>query len=329
METRLLAVTVFTVDGSAWILESLLIVVGLSIFEVVNSVDNAIINSEVLSTMSAKSRKWFLTWGIIIAVFLVRGLLPILILWSSNPTLSFLEIITAMGRSDPALVEAVETSAPVLLIGGGTFLMFLFFFWLFLEPKHFGLRGEAVIQKHGVWFYAAASILLAFIVWFSIRVNPAMAFGAVVGSTGFFITHGFKENAAQMEKRVLSGSTDMSTISKLLYLEVIDTTFSIDGVLGAFAFTLAVPLILIGNGIGAIVVRQLTLSNIEKVKKYKYLKNGAMYSVCALGMIMILDSFNVHIPAWFSPVVTFLIIGYFFYKSKRTNAGLTLSGLAK
>jgi hypothetical protein len=91
-------------------------------------------------------------------------------------------------------------------------------------------------------------------------------------------------------------------------------------VLGAFAFTLAVPLILIGNGIGAIVVRQLTLSNIEKVKKYKYLKNGAMYAVFALGMIMILDSFNAHIPTWFSPLVTFLIIGYFLYKSKRANA---------
>ena len=75
-----------------------------------------------------------------------------------------------------------------------------------------------------------------------------MAFGAVVGSTGFFITHGFKQNAAQMEKRMLEGTTDMSDISKLLYLEVIDTTFSIDGVLGAFAFTLLVPLILVGNG---------------------------------------------------------------------------------
>ena len=77
-----------------------MIVVGLSIFEVVNSVDNAIINSEVLSTMPAKSRKWFLTWGIIIAVFLVRGLLPILILWGSNPTLSFLEVATAMVSSN-------------------------------------------------------------------------------------------------------------------------------------------------------------------------------------------------------------------------------------
>jgi len=240
-----------------------------------------------------------------------------LILWSSSPQLGFVDVIVATLSSNPEIIQAVEESAPVLLIGGGVFLIFLFCHWIFLEPKQYGLRGEATIERHGVWFYAAVSIILAAIVWFSIQTRPAMAFGAVVGSTGFFITHGFKENAAQMERRMLSGTTSMSDVSKLLYLEVIDTTFSIDGVLGAFAFTFSVPLILIGNGIGAIVVRELTVKNIENVKKYKYMKNGAMYSICVLGLIMVLDSFNVDIPSWVSPLVTFLIIGFFFYKSRK------------
>jgi len=298
-------------------LEAALIIAGLTLFEVINSIDNAIINSEVLSTMSARAKRWFLLWGILIAVFAVRGLLPILILWSSSPQLGFVDVIVATLSSNPEIIQAVEESAPVLLIGGGVFLIFLFCHWLFLEPKHYGLRGEATIERHGVWFYAAVSIILTAIVWFSIQTRPAMAFGAVVGSTGFFITHGFKENAAQMERRMLSGTTSMSDVSKLLYLEVIDTTFSIDGVLGAFAFTFSVPLILIGNGIGAIVVRELTVKNIENVKKYKYMKNGAMYSICVLGLIMVLDSFNVDIPSWVSPLVTFLIIGFFFYKSRK------------
>jgi hypothetical protein len=301
-------------------LEYVLIVAGLSLFEVINSVDNAIINSEVLSTMSEKSRRWFLFWGILIAVFVVRGLLPIVILWSSNPTLGFVDVVGVAFTSNPAIIKAVEESAPVLLIGGGMFLVFLFLYWLFLEPKHYGLRGEAAIQKHGAWFYAIVSVILASAVWFTLGVNPMMAFGAVVGSTGFFITHGFKENAAQMERRVLTGTTSMSDLSKLLYLEVIDTTFSIDGVLGAFAFTLSVPLILIGNGVGAIVVRQLTVKNIENVKKYRYLKNGAMYSIFALGLVMVLESFKVHVPSWISPVATFLIVGYFFYKSRQETA---------
>jgi len=109
----------------------------------------------------------------------------------------------------------------------------------------------------------------------------------------------------------------MSDLSKIFYLEILDATFSIDGVLGAFAFTLSVPLIILGNGIGAIVLRQLTIGNIERIKKYVYLKNGAMYSILFLGVIMLLDSFGFHIPSWFSPIVTFGVVGYFFGKSKR------------
>src|SRR3989338_3741550 len=219
------------------------IVAGLCLFEVVSSIDNAIINAQVLSTMGQKARRWFLVWGIIIAVFVVRGLLPFLILWLGPPGLGFADLLSAMLHSDPEVLAAVEESAPILLAGGGTFLVFLFFHWLFLEPKHYGLIGERFIHRHGVWFFSVVSVLLSAIVWLAIRVNPYMALGAVIGSTAFFITHGFKENAAQMERTMLSKEGSMTDISKILYLEVIDATFSIDGVLGAFAFTLSVPLI--------------------------------------------------------------------------------------
>jgi hypothetical protein len=141
-----------------------------------------------------------------------------------------------------------------------------------------------------------------------------VAFGAVIGSTAYFITHGFKQNAEQAEQELQSSAR--SDVAKILFLEVIDLTFSIDGVLGAFAFTLSVPLILIGNGIGAVVVRQLTVGNIDRVKKYIFIKNGAMYSVLFLGLIMLADAFGIHIPSWVSPVVTFGSVGYFFVKSR-------------
>ena len=99
--------------------------------------------------------------------------------------------------------------------------------------------------------------------------------------------------------------------------EIIDMTFSIDGVLGAFAFTMSIPLILMGNGLGAIMVRQFTIGNIERIKKYVYLKNGAMYSILILGAIMMLHGFGWHIPEWLSPAVTILIIGAFWWKSMR------------
>ena len=298
----------------------ILTIVGLCLFETISSIDNAIINAEVLSTMSQKARRWFLLWGILIAVFLVRGLLPWLIIWGTTPQLGFVGSFTATFSSDPLVLQAVETSAPILLAGGGIFLLFLFLHWLFLDAKEFGLHHEKFFHRHGVWFYASVSILLAFIVWEAIKVNPLMAFGAVVGSTAFFITHGFKQNAEQAEERMLHNDNPLSDISKILYLEVIDMTFSIDGVLGAFAFTLSVPLILAGNGLGAVVVRKLTVGNIKNIKKYKYLKNGAMYSILILGIVMILDAFHHEVPQWFSPVATIVVVGFFFWKSKRAIA---------
>lgn len=298
----------------------LLTLVGLSLFEIVSSIDNAVINADVLATMSKKARRWFLLWGILFAVFVVRGLLPFLIVFFLNPSLGFTGVIEATVRGDQAVIAAIEASAPPLLVGGGVFLIFLFFHWIFMEPKNYGLWGEKYIHRKAVWFYAVVSILLSLIIWLSIHVNPLMAFGAAMGSTAFFITHGFKQNAEQRERELLSGKSHISDWAKIAYLEVIDTTFSIDGVLGAFAFTLFVPLILIGNGIGAVVVRQITVSNIENVKKYKYLKNGAMYSVAFLGLIMVLDAFGAHIPSYISPIVTVFIIGWFFLKSRRELA---------
>ena len=293
----------------------LLVVAGLALFETISSIDNAIINAEVLSTMKAKARRWFLFWGILSSVFLVRGLLPWFIVFLVNPSLGPIGALFASFSSDPAVVESIEKSAPILLIGGGVFLIFLFFHWFFVEPKHYGIRGEAFVHRHSVWFYAVISIFLTVIVWAALERDPNLALGAVVGSTVFFITNGFKQNAEEQEKSLMSSGK--SDIAKIFYLEAIDATFSIDGVLGAFAFTLVVPLILLGNGLGAIVVRQITISNIDRIKKYIYLKNGAMYSILFLGLIMLIDSFGYHIPSWLSPITTFAIVGYFFLKSKK------------
>ncbi len=298
----------------------LLTVLGLSLFEIISSIDNAVINAEVLSTMSQKARRWFLLWGFFFAVFVVRGLLPWVIVWATVPELGAIGAFTATFSNDPAIHAAIEKSAPILLMGGGIFLIFLFFHWLFLEPKNIGLRHEKFFAKHGVWFFAVVSIILATIVWYALKMNVMVAFGAIIGSTAFFITHGFKENAEKVEKELVSGKSKMSDVSKILYLEIIDTTFSIDGVLGAFAFTLSIPLILLGNGLGAFVLRKLTIGNIDRIKKYKFLKNGAMYSILVLGIVMTAHAFGAHIPEYVSPILTILVIGYFFWKSKKQLA---------
>lgn len=293
----------------------LLTIFGLSLFEIITSVDNAIINAEVLSGMSAKARQWFLVWGFLFAVIVVRGLLPFLIVLLANPSLGPWGVITASFSRDPQVISAIESSSPLLLIGGGVFLIFLFFNWLFLEPKNFGLKGESFFNKQGAWFFTVIALVLTGIVWFALHKSTMLGFAAVLGSTAFFIIHGFRQFAEEQEKKLLSQG--MSDISKLAYLEVLDSTFSIDGIIGAFAFTFSILLIVIGNGLGAFILRKLTVSNIERIKKYKYLKNGAMYSIFFLGVIMIADSFGAHIPEWLSPLITFSSVGYFFYKSHK------------
>lgn len=297
-------------------------IAGLCLFETVCSLDNAIINAQVLSTMSERAKRWFLLWGMLFAVFIIRGALPWLIVWATTPSLGPIDALTATFSNDPKILQAIEEAAPDLLMGGGVFLVFLFLHWLFLEDKNYCLRAEPHFMKRGVWFYAVVSIILAIVVWYSMQISNILAFSAVVGSTAFFITHGFKQNAEEGERELISGN--MSDVSKVLYLEILDSTFSIDGVIGAFAFTMSVPLIILGNGLGAFVVRELTIRNIDNIQKYLYLKNGAMYSVLFLGIFMILEAFGHEIPKIIAPITTFIIVGYFFYKSTRDKSTVSV-----
>ena len=299
------------------ILAMLVTVIGLCIFETISSIDNAIINAQVLSTMGAKMRRWFLVWGLLLAVFVVRGILPWLIVWLASPGFGPIEALTATFSSDESVKAAMERSTPILLSGGGVFLVLLFLHWLFLEDKEFGIIGEKFFYDRGIWFYAVASVFLCVVIWESLKLaDPMVAFSAAVGSSAFFITHGFRANAEESERRMLE-DRGMSDMSKVLFLQVIDATFSIDGVIGAFAFTRSVPLILLGNGLGALVVRQLTVSNIDRIRRYRYLQNGAMYSILFLGAVMIAESFGAHIPFYVSPILTIGSVAFFFWKSCR------------
>ncbi|OHA83412.1 MAG: hypothetical protein A2937_03780 [Candidatus Yonathbacteria bacterium RIFCSPLOWO2_01_FULL_47_33b] len=307
--------------------EFALIILGLVVFEVVSSIDNAVVNADVLSTMkSERAKRFFLTWGIFFAIFVVRGILPSLIVFLADPSIGVFGALQAMWQNDDTVTAAVEAAAPTIMMAGGMFLLLLWLHWLFMEEKTFGLPLERHIQTYGaVWFYALASLLLvgALVEINRLSVeNPMhLALAAAVGFSVFFITQGFKENAEKIEERLIASGEEssMSDWAKVMFLEVIDMAFSVDGVVGAFAFTTVVPLILIGNGIGAIVVRQLTVSNVDRIRSYAYLKNGAMYSIGFLGTVMMLEGFGAHIPSWISPIVTMLVVGYFFWKSVGEN----------
>jgi uncharacterized protein len=298
------------------LVESIAIVIGLIVFEVVNSVDNAIVNASVLKTMGVLWRKRFLLIGIITSVFLVRFLLPLIIVWISVPTLSAPDLFLAfLGQSDVA-AQAIEVQKPLILMFGGVFLLFLYFHWLFLEKKEPLYIEWFIKEKHGVWFFAFVAIFLVIVMYLA-RSNPMVMLAAAIGSATFFIVYGLRQTAEESERNMVAGSSGLSDLSKFVYLEVLDTTFSFDGVIGAFAFTINLLLILIGIGIGAIVVRELTIKGIDTIAKYKYLKNGALTSIGFLGLFMLIESFHIELPSYVPIIVTFLVIGIAFYMSRR------------
>lgn len=305
----------------------ILTLLGLIVFEVISSIDNAVVNADVLATMkSKKAKRFFLTWGILFAIFVVRGLLPSVIVFLADPSIGVFGALQAIWHSDLGVTKAVEAATPIIMMAGGMFLVLLWVHWLFMEDKKFGLAHERYIQIYGaVWFYSVAALLLVFVMTeiknASFEEPMYLALAAAVGSSVFFITQGFKENAESVEERLIASGeqSSMSDWSKVFFLEVIDLAFSVDGVVGAFAFTTVVPLILVGNGIGAIVVRQITVMNVDRIRSYSYLKNGAMYSIGFLGIAMLLEAFGVHVPTWVTPAITFTVVGYFLWRSVKEN----------
>jgi len=289
------------------VLNLIIVIFGLCLFEIISSIDNAVVNAHVLKTMPEKYRKIFLVWGLLFAVFIVRGLLPFLIVWMANPALSIPEVFTAAFSDSEQIKQYLEISKPLLLLGGGVYLFLVFVSWLFLEEKKYAFFVEGFIHRQGAWFYAISSIFTVGIVYYSLKLNPVLALAATIGVAAFFITDGFKKNSEEQEKRLMSGS-NMSSWSKIMYLEVLDASFSLDGVIGAFAFTMSVPLIIIGNGLGAFVVREFTIRGMGLISKFAYLKNGAMYSIGMLGALMILESFGKEYPFWLAPLNTLILL---------------------
>ncbi len=297
--------------------EALIIIFGLVIFEAVNSIDNAIVNAYVLKTMSPKWRRIFLFWGIITAVFIMRGLLPFLVVWLSVPEIGFLGAFKAMFSSSPEVAHLMEERKSIILMGAGVFLFLLYLHWLFLEEKHpLFVTDKFIKPKYGIWFFACTAILLVALLYLA-RSSPFLMLSAACGNAIFFIMYGFREQAEKQGKKLLETASKISDLSKFIYLEVLDASFSFDGVMGAFAFTTSIPLILIGNGIGALIVRDLTIRSIDKVSKYKFLKNGAMTSIGLLGLFIILESFGLELPDYLPTTITLFLVVFALWESNK------------
>jgi uncharacterized protein len=284
----------------------------LGIMEVSLSFDNAVVNASVLKEMATKWRQMFLTVGILIAVFGMRLLFPILVVAVATGQSVWEVGQLALNKPEEYARHLADSHAGIAAFGG-MFLLLVFLSFLFDEGKELHWLGkiEAFFAKLGkldsIGIIIALGVLLAaqFFLPLDTAARLTILIAGVAGVAlyvavdslgGFFEEEDEAGAVGQMAKR--------SGVAGFLYLEVLDASFSFDGVIGAFAVTRDVVIIMLGLAIGAMFVRSLTVYLVEKgtLDEYVFLEHGAHYAIGALAIIM-LGSIVWHV----SEVVTGLI----------------------
>ncbi|WP_374073845.1 DUF475 domain-containing protein [Bdellovibrio bacteriovorus] len=284
-------------------LSALFIAVILAVLEISLSFDNAIVNAVVLKEMTPVWRHRFLTWGMLIAVFGMRLVFPLLIVTFAAQVSPWEALVMAATRPDDYAKLMLSAHLEVAAFGGA-FLLMVALKYFYDESKE--LHWIPFIEKPTVYLgskveaieVALCLVILAIIAHFlpSEQALPFLKSG-MAGLITYVIVDGigsWLEASDETMKDVHRASAGM-----FLYLEVLDASFSFDGVVGAFAITHNLFIIMIGLSIGAFFVRSLTIMFVEKeaLTKFAFLEHGAFYAIGILAMIMLADPF-LHIPEW-------------------------------
>lgn len=281
----------------------------LAVLEISLSFDNAVVNATVIKKMDEVWKRRFLTWGILIAVFGMRLVFPLAIV----AIIAHINPVEALRLSlnDPAKYAELMTSAHLTVAAfGGMFLFMVFLHYFMNEDKedhwiHIIEKPLVIVSQYkGVEIIVALVSLLAIT---SLMAAPDQIRFLVPGLWGmitYLIVHSFSDFLESMEltrdANLMAKKTFMSAgFGMFMYLEILDASFSFDGVIGAFAITQSLVQIMIGLSIGAFFVRSLTLYLVEKdtLGQIRFLEHGAFYALGALSMMMLLDYFF-HIPEW-------------------------------
>ncbi|MES2127923.1 MAG: DUF475 domain-containing protein [Pseudomonadota bacterium] len=292
--------------GAPGALSALWIAAVLGIMEVSLSFDNAVVNAAVLKTWDPFWQKLFLTVGIVVAVFGMRLLFPLLIV--ALATGLGLADVWTMALKAPAEYARHLTSVHAEVSAfGGAFLLLVFLNFLFDDEKQLHWLGwaEEKVNKHGTEGLAVLITIGA--VFACVSLMPAARKLAVLtaGVVGIavYIAVGWlstlleeEESAPGVGQMIARGS-----IGAFIYLEVLDASFSFDGVIGAFAITNDVVIIMLGLAIGAMFVRSLTVYLVHKgtLDEFVFLEHGAHYAIGILALIMF-ASVEVEIAEWFT-----------------------------
>ena len=290
--------------GASGMLTALWITAVLGVMEVSLSFDNAVVNAAVLKDWNAFWQKLFLTVGIIVAVFGMRLLFPLLIV-SFATGLGLGDVWTmALDTPDDYSRYLTGVHAEVAAFGGA-FLLLVFLNFLFDEEKELHWLGW-IEEKLGALGTSGLAILLALLgILACVGLVPeAKKFSVLTsGVIGVAVYVAVDWISSLLEKSESDENSNVGEMVKrggiggFLYLEVLDASFSFDGVIGAFAITSDVVIIMLGLAIGAMFVRSMTVFLVKKgtLDEFVYLEHGAHYAIGILAVIM-LASMHVHVP---------------------------------
>lgn len=286
----------------------------LSLLEVSISFDNAVVNATVLKDMTPLWQKRFMTWGILIAVFGMRLVFPIVIVAVSAWIGPWETLKMAAMEPDRYAQIMTDVHAEVAAFGGAFLaLVALKFFFDTDKEVHWWSWIEKPLTKIGRLHSIETSLMLIFLWLFSKTLPPEKQYSVLVAGVCGVIIFLIVESIGEFLKVPDTKSTDIhkASIGMFLYLEVLDASFSFDGVIGAFAITNNLFIIMIGLGIGALFVRSLTIMMVDRgtLEAFIYMEHGAFWAVGALAAIMF-TNVHFHIPEVFTGLIGIFLIGW-------------------
>lgn len=324
-----LSFTVLAIVGSAIFgdLEMALIVTLLAILEISISFDNAVVNAAVLKTMTRKWQQIFLTWGILIAVFGMRLVFPIVIVAVASG-ISIPDVLDLAFNNQEQYASELEESYPVIAAFGGVFLFMVFLNFFFDEEKdHHWLVIEKPLAKVGhIDGITAAMASIALLLVAKLVAAPEHETDVLVAGLAGLICYLLSNGAAGALEETMEDEIEMEHeieerarrehpedpnraaaaaleaaakggFASFLYLELLDASFSFDGVIGAFAISKDIIVIAIGLGLGALYIRTLTVYLVRQgtLSEYRYLEHGAHWAIGVLAVLLFVGIEH-HVP---------------------------------
>jgi hypothetical protein len=277
----------------------------LAILEISLSFDNAVVNAMKLENMSAKWRHRFITWGILIAVFGMRFVFPIAVV-AIFAKLNMLTVLDMAFNNVDQYAHYLElTHAPIVTFGGAFLLMLFLDYFTNKEKNVHWIKGietrlQSLSKVRGLPTLTTLLAICAVVNKIPVDFQQKVLLSGLAGIIIYLTIDGLAEwleKKQEARAKLCAETVKCSGLVGFLYLELIDASFSLDGVLGAFALSKDILIITIGLFIGAMFVRSLTIMLVEKktLKQFLYLEHGAHWAIGVLATLMFISTFH-HVP---------------------------------